>query len=60
MRKTFWIVASLILIAGVIILIVALTNDSTNNPFKEYRMIIGLGFLCLAGLTGIAFKKLYK
>jgi len=60
MKKAFWILAPLILIIGVVILIIALTDNSPDNPFKEYRLIIGLGLLCVAGFTGITCKKLYK
>jgi hypothetical protein len=60
MKKTFWILAPLILIIGAVILIIALTNNSPENPFKEYRLVIGIGFLCMVGFARIAYKKLYK
>jgi hypothetical protein len=60
MKKTFWIVASLILITGLILLIIAFANTSSMNPFREYRLIIGLGFICAAGFTAIVYRKLYK
>ena len=60
MKKTFWILAPLILIIGIVLLVIALTNNSPDNPFKEYRLIIGLGLLCATGFTRIAYKKLYK
>jgi hypothetical protein len=60
MKKLFWIFTLLILITWVIILAIALTNNSPENPFKEYRLVIGIGFLCIAGFATIAYKKLYK
>jgi hypothetical protein len=60
MKKLFWILAPLILIIGIVILVIALTNTSPENPIKEYRLVIGIGFLCIAGLARIAYKKLYK
>jgi hypothetical protein len=60
MKKLFWIITPLILIIWVIILAIALTNNSADNPFKEYRLIIGIGFFCVAGFARIAYNKLYK
>jgi hypothetical protein len=57
MKKYFWILAPLVWIASLVILIIALTNLVTVNPFKEYRLIIGIGFLCLSGLIGTVHKK---
>jgi Na+/citrate or Na+/malate symporter len=59
MKKTFWIVAPLILIFCVVLLIIALTNNSPDNPLREYRLIIALGFFCAAGFTKIIHRKLY-
>jgi hypothetical protein len=60
MIKLFWIFSSLIWICSLIILIVALTNILPNNPFKDYRLVIGIGFLCITGLIKIIYNRLYK
>jgi len=58
MTKLFWILAPFIWIGSLIILIIALTNLIPDNSFKEYRLIIGIGFLCISGFIGIAYRKL--
>jgi hypothetical protein len=60
MKKLFWILAPLILIIGVILLVIALTNNSFENPLREYRLVIGIGLICVSGFVRIAYKKLYK
>jgi hypothetical protein len=60
MKKIFWILAPLIFITGVIILAIALTNNSPENTLKEYRLVIGIGFLCVSGIIRIVYKKLYR
>jgi hypothetical protein len=29
-----------------------------NSHFKQYSLIIGLGFICVSGFIGIIYKKL--
>jgi hypothetical protein len=60
MKKIFWIIAPIILIVILIILVIALTNNSVGNPFKEFKLIIGIGFLVICGFTGIIYRKLYN
>jgi hypothetical protein len=60
MKKLFWIITPLILIAWVIILAIALTNNSPENPFKEYRLVIVIVGFCISGFARITYKKLYK
>jgi len=60
MKKLFWILAPVILILALVILAIALTNNSPGNPFREYRLLIGIGFFTIAGFTRIMYKKLYK
>jgi hypothetical protein len=60
MTKLFWILAPVVWIACLIILIIALTNLVPDNSLKEYRLIIGIGFLCISGFIGICYKKLKK
>jgi hypothetical protein len=58
MTKLFWILSPLIWISSLIILIISLINLSPDNSLKEYRLIIGIGFLCISGLIGIVYKKI--
>ena len=60
MKKLFWIIAPLIMIISLSLLFIALTNILPDNPLKEYRLIIGLGFIAISGFIGIAYSKLYK
>ena len=60
MKKIFWILSAFIVVAGIIILAIALTNNSPENPFKDYRLIIGIGFLAITGLIRIGYKRLYS
>jgi hypothetical protein len=38
----------------------AFTNLFPDNSLKEYRLVIGLGFICVSGFIGTAYKKLYR
>jgi hypothetical protein len=60
MKKIFWILALLIWIISLIVLIIAVTNLVPDNSLKEYRLVFGLIFICISGLIGFAYKKLYK
>ena len=60
MTKLFWILAPLIWIACLIVLIIALTNLVPDNSLKQYRLIIGIGFICISGFIGFVYKKLYN
>jgi hypothetical protein len=59
MKKLFWILASVVFIGSLIILTIALTNNSPENPFREYRLLVGLTFLVLNRFTIIIYRKLY-
>ena len=60
MRKTIMIFLALIWISSLIVLVIALTDLVPNNPFKDYRLIVGLAFLALTGFIGMAFRRLIK
>lgn len=60
MKKLFWILAPVICIGSLIILVIALTNISPENPLREYRILVGLAFLSLNGIIIRAYKELYK
>lgn len=57
MRRYILILAIVIWIFSLIILIIALTNIYPNNPFKDYRFIIGIAFLSISGFTRIIVKN---
>ena len=60
MKKLFWILAPIIVIGSLIILVIALTNNSPQNPFREYRTLVGLVFMLLNGLIITVYRKLYQ
>ena len=60
MKKTIMIFLALIWISSLIILIIALTDLVPNNPFKDYRLIVGIVFLAMTGFIGMAYRKLLK
>jgi hypothetical protein len=60
MKKLFWVLAPSLLMISLIVLTIALTDKSPENPLKEYRLIIGLGVICIAGFIRIAYRKIYK
>ncbi len=60
MKKTVLIFLALIWISSLVVLVLALTDLVPNNPFKDYRLIVGLVFLALTGFIGMAFRRLAK
>jgi hypothetical protein len=60
MKKTILIVLALIWISCLIILIIALTDIVPNNPFKDYRYIVGIGFIAISGFIRMAYRRLFK
>lgn len=60
MKKTILIVLALIWILSLIILIIALTDLVPNNPFKDYRLIVGIIFLAMTGFIGMAYRRLLR
>jgi uncharacterized protein YpmS len=59
MKKTLLILLALVWIVALVVLIIALSNQNSANPFKEYRLIIGIGFIALTGFIRIVHKRLY-
>ncbi|WP_321322733.1 hypothetical protein [Labilibaculum sp.] len=57
LTKTIWALGILIWLMMLIILIIALTDIISWNPFKEYRFIIGIGFITVSGFIRIAYKN---
>lgn len=60
MKKIILIVLALIWISSLIILIVSLTDIFPNNPFKEYRIIVGMGFIAMSRFLRINYRRLLK
>jgi len=60
MNKIILTLFILIWIFSLFILVISLTNLFPNNPFKEYRFIVGLGFIIITWLLKYAYKKLAK
>ena len=60
MKRITIIILALIWISSLIILIIALTDIVPNNPFKDYRLIVGIAFLVLSSFIRIAYQKLVK
>ena len=60
MKKTILISLALIWVSILIILIIALTDLVPNNPFRDYRFIVGIAFIAMTGLIGTAYRRLLK
>lgn len=51
LRKAIRNLLMVLLVIDFLVLVVALTNFIPNNPFREYRLELGLGFIVLAGFA---------
>jgi hypothetical protein len=52
-----WVVAIIFWMLSLIILVLSLTNLFPDNPFKAYRLIIGIGFISLTGFMRKAYRS---
>lgn len=59
MKKSILILLALVWIAALVVLIIAFTNQHTDNPFVEYRIIVGIGFIVLTGFIRMVYKRLH-
>jgi len=57
MKKSILILLALIWIAALVVLIVAYTNLVPDNPFVEYRLIVGIGFIVFTGFIRMVYKR---
>lgn len=57
MKKSILILLALIWIAALVVLIVAYTNLVPDNPFVEYRLIVGIGFIVFTGFIRMVHKR---
>ena len=48
--KTEWIFVFLALLINLIVLIIALTNSNPDNPFNDYRLILGISFITIGSV----------
>ncbi|QED38021.1 hypothetical protein FK178_09925 [Antarcticibacterium arcticum] len=57
MNKFLWVFLALIWIAALIVLIIALTENGSNDVFADYKFIIGIGFIAITGFLRILYKR---
>jgi hypothetical protein len=60
LKKLSLIFIVMVWISGLIILIITLTDLFQNSFFKEYKLVVGIGFIALTGFTRIAYQRLTK
>ncbi len=60
MRNIVLIILVLIWILCLIILIIGLTNLVSNSIFKDYRLVVGIGFILVSGLLKTIWSKFSK
>lgn len=61
MKKATLLFLALVWIAGLIVLIIALTDCCfADNPLKNYKMSTGIGFIALTAVVGMLWKKTLK
>ncbi len=58
MKKISLIILALLWIAIFAILIIALTDLIPNNPFREYRLLVGLAFIVISKFLGKIYRLL--
>lgn len=58
MKKIIFILLILAWLAGLIILIAALTNTFSANIFQHYPFVTGIGFISLTGFIRMIYRKL--
>ncbi len=47
-------------IISLFLLIIVVSDIDPGNPFKAYRVIIGIGFFIISALTGYLYRRLKK
>lgn len=55
-----WIISILIWAAALVVLIKAMVDGSAENPLREYRLVIGIGFIAITGFLRIVYRKTIK
>lgn len=59
-NKKFWIYAIPIWLISLSVLILALTNVYTNNPFTDYKLVVGISFITITGVLKRIYRNLNK
>ena len=59
-NRALILLLGLIVVVNFIALVLALTDIWPDNPFKEYRWLIGISFLAFAGFLRQALKRKSK
>ncbi|WP_242919607.1 hypothetical protein [Pontibacter liquoris] len=60
MKKITLVALALFWMLSLTLLIIALTDLFPDNILKNYRVLIGTGFLAVTGFIRIAYQKLIK
>ena len=60
MKKLTKVVLVIVWTLSLAFLIIALTDIYPDNIFKEYKLLVGVGFILITGLIRVAFKKIIK
>ena len=60
MKKFAFIALVLVWVLSLIILTVSMTDLLTNNPFKEYRMVVGISFIAITGFLIPIYKRTFR
>jgi hypothetical protein len=60
MKKIILLIMALVWLSSLIVLILALTNLLENNPFENYKLLIGIGFLAITGIFRAIYNKIIK
>lgn len=57
MKKLTKVVLVIIWTLSLAFLVIALTDIYPDNIFKDYKLLVGIGFIMITGLISVAFKK---
>ncbi|WP_258422327.1 hypothetical protein [Aquiflexum gelatinilyticum] len=60
MKKLTKVVLVIVWTLSLAFLIIALTDIYPDNIFKDYKFLVGIGFILITGLISVAFKKILK
>lgn len=57
-KKLLLVLVTIVVIAYLVMLILALTNILISNPFENYRLLIAIGGLVVFGFARQIYKQL--
>ena len=58
MKKFLLVLVTILVVAYVALVIIALTDILSNNPFENYRLLIVIGGLVVFAIAGKIYKRL--